>query len=243
MKIIYETRGKAKEYCTLAVNLYKGCDHGCKYCYAPSATFTTREKFNNHQEPRKNIIEKLKKDAEKHPGNGQQVLLSFTSDPYQHLDQELQLTRQAIKILKENGYNVVILSKGGNNIKRDFDLLDNDDYIGATLTFNNKEDSLKWEPGAALPEERIQVLKEAHDRINTWVSLEPVIVPEQTLDLIDETHQFVDMYKIGKLNYHQEIEEKIDWREFATKAIGKMKKYNKNYYIKNDLRKYITKPA
>jgi hypothetical protein len=30
-----------------------------------------RKKFNNHQEPRKNIIEKLKKDAEKHPGNGQ----------------------------------------------------------------------------------------------------------------------------------------------------------------------------
>jgi DNA repair photolyase len=99
MEIIYEPKGKAKEYCNLAVNLYKGCNHGCKYCYAPSATFTKRKKFNNHQEPRKNIIEKLKKDAEKHPGNGQQVLLSFTSDPYQHLDQELQLTRQAIKIL------------------------------------------------------------------------------------------------------------------------------------------------
>jgi DNA repair photolyase len=138
---------------------------------------------------------------------------------------------------------MAILSKAGNNIRRDFDLLDNDDYIGATLTFNNKEDSLKWEPGAALPEERIQVLKETHDKgINTWVSLEPVIFPEQTLDLIDNTYEFVDMYKIGKLNYHQKAKE-IDWQAFATKAIGKMKKYNKNYYIKKDLRKYITKPA
>jgi hypothetical protein len=36
MKIIYEPRGAAREYSPLAANLYRGCIHGCKYCYAPA---------------------------------------------------------------------------------------------------------------------------------------------------------------------------------------------------------------
>ena len=43
--VIYETRGRAREYCELAANLYRGCSHGCIYCYAPSATYKTRENF------------------------------------------------------------------------------------------------------------------------------------------------------------------------------------------------------
>ena len=45
MSIIYEPRGKAREYAELAVNLYKGCAHACIYCYAPAATFCDRGKF------------------------------------------------------------------------------------------------------------------------------------------------------------------------------------------------------
>ena len=47
MSIIYEPRGKAREYAELAVNLYKGCSHACVYCYAPAATFCDREKFSS----------------------------------------------------------------------------------------------------------------------------------------------------------------------------------------------------
>lgn len=46
MNVIYEPKGKAGEYSPLAVNLYRGCDHGCTYCYAPAATRTARETFS-----------------------------------------------------------------------------------------------------------------------------------------------------------------------------------------------------
>jgi len=238
-KIIYEPSGRAKEYCDLAVNLYKGCSHACEYCYAPSATFTSRKDFNNQQEPRKNIIEKLRVDAQRNPGSGEHVLLSFTSDAYQRLDEDLQLTRQAIKILKNNGYNIVILTKAGKRAERDFDLLNNNDFVGSTLTCDNKENSKNWEPGAATPKERIGMLKKAKEKgIGTWVSLEPVIYPKQSLNLIDITHKFIDLFKVGKLNYHKKAKE-IDWSEFAHNAIEKLKKYDKQYYIKKDLREYI----
>ena len=60
--VIYEPRGKAREYAPLAVNLYNGCGHSCEYCYAPSFIHTTRNKFGK-PEPRKDIIDKINYDA------------------------------------------------------------------------------------------------------------------------------------------------------------------------------------
>ena len=45
MSVIYTPKGKAREYSPYACNIYIGCNHGCKYCYAPSIRFTTREKY------------------------------------------------------------------------------------------------------------------------------------------------------------------------------------------------------
>ena len=98
--IIYETKGRAKEYCELAANLYRGCEHGCIYCYAPSATFRKREDFCNAT-VRADVLKKFRKDVielEK-KGETRSVLLSFTTDPYQPLDVKEQLTRKAIEIL------------------------------------------------------------------------------------------------------------------------------------------------
>jgi hypothetical protein len=48
----------------------------------------------------------------------------------------------------------------------------------------------------------------------TWVSLEPVYYPGHTFAIIHETCEFVDEYKIGKLNYHPQSKN-VDWVKFA----------------------------
>lgn len=239
--VIYETRGKAKEYSELAANLYRGCGHGCVYCYAPDATFSNREKF--HQPvPRAGIIEKLKLDAVRlsFPWSkpGSPILLSFTTDPYQPIDCYYQLTRQAIEILHFSGLRVQILTKGGMRAERDFDLLGEGDSFGVTLTLLNNKESLEWEPGAGLPGERMESLKKAHDLgIRTWVSLEPVIEPAESIEIIRQTHTFVDLYKVGIMNYHPRGKE-IDWCKFARDSIATLKQYGCQYYIKKDLVKW-----
>jgi len=240
MSIIYEPSGRAREYSQLAANLYKGCGHGCVYCYAPDAIRIDRADFYTKPSPRTNVLRELEKDCIKLEGRETRpVLLSFSSDPYQPLDEELKITREAIKLLKKHKLKVVILTKGGKRAERDFDLLDSADFIGASLTFTNADDSKKWEPRAALPEERIRMLKNAKDSgIQTWASLEPVIYPEQSLELIRLTHEFVDLYKVGTLNHHPHAKS-IDWKNFAERAIAMLKEYGAKFYIKKDLRKYL----
>lgn len=245
--IIYEPKGKAREYSELAANIYKGCSHACVYCFAPDATFTDRKKFSDpaYIAPRPNIIRQLDKDAEKFAGDPRTILMSFTADVYQPIERDLKLTRQALSVMALNKLTPQILTKAGAwAIERDIDILQKCNGIwAATLTTDNPAESLKWEPGAALPDDRIEALKIAHAAgLKTWVSFEPVFNPDAVYRLIDATHEFVDFYKVGKMNYHP-IAKEIDWHTFLINVELALNGYQKPHYIKKDLEAYRTKRA
>lgn len=241
--MIYQPKGRAGEYCENALNVYLGCDHGCKYCYVPSVLKKHREDFSQ-KSTRKDILNRVTNSAKRY--SGKDVFLSFTCDPYSIFDIEEQTTRKIISILIKNNVNIVILTKGGLRATRDFDiLLENPKNVkfGVTLTCNNIKDSKYWEPQAADPYERILTLEIAkHYGFRTWVSCEPVIYPEQTLSLINTTAHCVDEYRIGKINYDKEVSDNIDWKKFINdceKLFKKLKRYHDVKYIfKNDLLKF-----
>lgn len=85
---------------------------------------------------------------------------------------------------------------------------------------------------------RLPVLAKSDGSI-IWVSFEPVIIPEQSLNLIENTLSFVDQYKLGKWN-HDPRAEKIDWTSYTGKAADILRANGKQFYVKEDLRKYIT---
>jgi DNA repair photolyase len=238
--VVYEPRGKAGEYSRLAVNLYSGCGHRCKYCYAPACTFKAWNVFSMPV-PRNGIIERIQNDALNLAINHDAgpVLLCFTCDPYQPIDNRFCLTRQAIQTLHASKVNVMVLTKGGQRAERDFDLLTENDWFGVTLTTLDKTSSIEWEPGAALPDARIQSLIKAHAKgIKTWVSLEPVLYPDVALEIVKQTHTFVDKFKVGTLNYHPHAKS-IDWHKFALNIKELLESLNCDYYIKEDLRKWL----
>lgn len=238
MSIIYEPKGRAREYAALAANLYSGCTHGCTYCFAPGQLHRVKAEFHAEGKPRKNCLEQLEKDAKKiHKCDHRTVLLSFSTDPYQPCEEKHGITRQAIEMLHSYNIGVEILTKGGMRAARDFDLLGQMDAFATSLTFQDPYDSLTWEPGAALPADRIAAMVTAHEKgIPTWASMEPVIDPIQTLRLIKITHPFCDFYKVGKLNHHA-LEKTIDWQVFGWDAAQLLESLGKQYYIKEDLRK------
>ncbi len=243
--LIYEPRGRAREYAALACNTYRGCAHRCIYCYAPDATFQQREAFSHPHNRGPKFLADMEKEARKVATAGTQdrVLLCFTTDPYQPLEQKEGITREAIQSLHNAGLAVQVLTKGGSRALRDLDLFTSRDAFATTLTLLDEAASREWEPGAATPLNRMVTIQEFHAAgIPTWVSLEPVLDPEVALEIIRRTHKYVDLYKVGKLNYHPHAKT-IDWGRFARESVELLKSLGKNYYIKQDLQRYLPKAA
>ena len=238
-EIIYETKGKAKEYAPLSVELYTGCSHGCAYCFVPKVLNVSPKEFHSKARPVENVISKLEKDAKllKKNKDDREILLCFHSDPYQPFYDE-ELNRKAIETLIENDLRFTILTKSGLLGTYHFDLLRGYEKFsfGTTLIFTNQDDADKWEPNAAEIDFRIEAIKKARNKkIKTWVSLEPVIDPKQALELIQKYHSLVDHWKIGIINYHPEIEAKVDWIRFRREAKTLLNSLGADYYLKKSL--------
>ncbi|MBN1574528.1 MAG: hypothetical protein JW984_15130 [Deltaproteobacteria bacterium] len=240
MKIIYKPKGRAAEYAPFAVNPYLGkCEGGCKYCYVPR--IPDGGNFKGEPRSKEDYLERLAHDIKRLPDHVPPILFSFTHDPYQPIEEELRLVRQSIRMLHAAGVPVMILTKFPHLAMRDFDLLTPHDWFGVTLTFNDPEKSKEWEPGADLPAERIRALREARRRgIQTWASLEPVIDLTETRELIRRTHEYVDLYRVGMLNYHK-TPRPVNWPMAGIIIIRTLNFYNANYKFKKDLKELVYK--
>lgn len=241
MNVIYEPKGRAREYSELACNLYLGCTHACRYCFAPACMRSTPEKWHSTVESRKKVIYLFEKDAQKLIADRRRILFSFLSDPYQPLEREKRLTRQALEIVGRYRLRSQILTKGcADLILEDLPLMKRiETQLGVTLCFVDDTSRKEWEPEAAPINDRFEILKAAHaEKIFTWVSLEPVIDPEQALEVIRQLAPYVDFWKIGKLNHMNTVERRIDWYKFRKDVEKLLNNLNARFYIKEDLLKY-----
>jgi DNA repair photolyase len=241
MRTIYRPGGQAAEYSEWAANPYKGCGHKCRYCWVPRYTYQSRVEFDKGANYREGFLEALAKRVAWMQAKGicPQCLLCFATDPYHAGNTEP--TRETMKILADHGMGFNPLSKGGLRAMRDIDLYRADrDAYAVTLTSLDDAFSLNWEPGAPLPGERIETLREFYRRgIFTWVSLEPVLDIQNSLDVIVATHQFVDYYKCGQANYCAAITKQTDWRGYTEELIRIFRLLRKQHYIKEDLQPYL----
>ncbi|WP_455387463.1 radical SAM protein [Petrachloros mirabilis] len=238
--IIYAPRGQAGEYAPLATNPYRGCGHACRYCYVPKVLRMDRAEFDAGAFPRAGFLGLLQRDAAKYQAAGitEQVMLSFTTDPYH--PGENSLTHDVLKMLQKAGLGICTLTKGGARALRDVDLFrPHRDAFASTLTTTDDGFSRKWEPDASLPADRMRTLKAFHDRgIFTWVSLEPTLNVESSLDIVARTYDYVDLYKIGRANYLP-MTSTTNWESYTHRMLDLVNKLGVKHYVKRDLQKYL----
>ena len=242
MSVIYKPTGMAREYSPYALNLYLGCSHRCKYCYAPSTLQRKLENYFGRPAPRKNILALLRKDLEENTYH-EQILLSFVGDAYSDTVDDGMTIREALIMLNEYHAPVAVLSKGGLKLLRDKDVFASFGSrisVGTTLTFMDENKSREWEPYASSPEERLTLLKTLHDEgIPTFASFEPTIEPSESLKLIERTlkDDSVDHYKIGKLNHYKIGVSDKEWAQYLRDCIALLRPAGKKVYYKYCLRK------
>ena len=233
MVILYKTKVEyAEERGLYAVTPYRGCSHGCKYCYN---RLIRRMKYNDwiHAEPRSFSIIKLSREIDRVKPKG--VFISFGCDPYQPLEEKCKLTRAIIELLNRKRVPYWILTKS-NLILRDAELFDSKlCMLGLSITTFDPSTEKYWEPNSTPNIKRLEALKTLKQLgFKTWVSLEPIL--DWTYPhIIREVAPYIDLIVIGKLNYFKPLKP-MDWKKVKKKAEQICNEYGLNYIIKKELK-------
>lgn len=155
-----------------SINPYRGCEHGCIYCYArPSHAYWDLSPgldFETKLIAKTNAAEVLEQQLSKPGYVCAPINLGSNTDPYQPIEREQQLTRRLLQVLLRYRHPVTIVTKGAL-VLRDLDLLAelaSQRLARVMISLTTLDDTLKriLEPRAAAPKARlraIRVLREA----------------------------------------------------------------------------------
>ena len=162
--------------------------------------------------------------------------MTFLGDCYQPAEVDLEITRKLITIFIDHDLPFTILTKSPL-ILRDVDLLGPYEKFRAGFSFTtiNQMEADWWEPGTLPVADRISALQQfARFGKLVWISLEPVLRIESTINVIQTLKTLPEFYWIGALNHFPPPEpvNKFD----ARKRIGAvLKNLNCTYKFKNSL--------
>lgn len=137
----------------LSLNPYTGCPHGCLYCYARSYI----PHFSCCR-PKADLLRRLDREAARVPP-GRLVAMSNSSDPYPPMEEKLCLSRSCLKILRDRGLAVQVVTKSCL-VARDAHLLAGM-RASVAMTLTTLDDSISriLESGAALPGQRLKAME------------------------------------------------------------------------------------
>jgi len=161
-----------------SMNIYRGCTHGCIYCDSRSACYQMNHDFEDI-EVKRNAVEILESQLMRKRGP---CIISTGAmcDPYIHLEEELQITRQCLELISRYGFGLTILTKSAR-ILRDMDILKAINaktkcVVQITLTTFDEDLCRIIEPDVSTTAERVAVLETMRDAgIPTVVWLGPIL--------------------------------------------------------------------
>jgi DNA repair photolyase len=150
-----------------SINPYRGCEHGCIYCFArpthaylglsPGLDFETKLFF------KPDAAQLLEKELGKRSYQPARLQLGANTDPYQPVERKLQITRQILQVLARYKHPVAITTKNAL-VTRDIDILapmaaENLACVAVSVTTLDRKLARAMEPRASTPERRIEAIR------------------------------------------------------------------------------------
>lgn len=154
-----------------SINPYRGCEHGCVYCYARPTHeylgFSAGLDFETKIMVKEDAPELLRKELSSAKWKPQLVALSGNTDCYQPVEKQKQLTRRCLEVFLEFRNPVVIVTKN-HLVTRDIDILSElakFDCIGVTISLSTLDPKLasSMEPRASRPARRLAAIRKLAD--------------------------------------------------------------------------------
>lgn len=197
------------------VNLYSSCSFNCLYCYIRGSKYGSN--LEQSLSVKSNAIDILDRQLSNRAKKGQYgiIVLSSATDPYLKIEQQYELTRQALQVILKHRFPVHVITKS-DLIERDFDLLQQineaailpDDLqnlrrgVIVSFSFSTVVDDLGkiFEPGATPPSTRLLALeKTLQAGFLTGVSMMPLL-PYIT-DTTEQLHNIFSTMRDTQVDY------------------------------------------
>jgi DNA repair photolyase len=166
------------------LNPYRGCEHGCIYCYArPTHSYLNLSPgldFETRLVAKRNLAEVLRRELSRPGYRPESTAVGTVTDAYQPIERELRLTRAAVELFHETRHPFGIVTKS-SGVERDLDLLAPLAERGLvsvyiTITTLDAELSRRLEPRAAAPQRRLRTIRTlAEAGVPVGVSVSPQI--------------------------------------------------------------------
>ncbi len=171
-------------YFDYSVNPYRGCEHGCIYCYArPTHSYLNLSPgldFETKIIAKRNIAAMLRADLGKRSYVPKLINIGSATDCYQPVERELRLTHGLIELMQEVRHPLALVTKS-SGVERDLDLLtpmaaQHLAAVYVTITTLDGELARKLEPRAAAPHRRLRTIRALADAgVPVGVSVAPQI--------------------------------------------------------------------
>jgi DNA repair photolyase len=167
-----------------SINPYRGCEHGCSYCYArPTHAFLGHSPgldFETKLYAKVNAAELLERELANPRYVPKVIALGAVTDPYQPIEREHRLSRAVLEVLDRTGHPVGIVTKSAL-VVRDLDILSRMAdrrlvKVAISVTTLDRTTARKMEPRAATPQRRLDAIKALSDAgVPVSVMVAPIV--------------------------------------------------------------------
>ena len=187
------------------LNIYRGCEHGCKYCYAVySHDYFGARNYYNDIYVKTNIVEQLEKELSDSGWEREIVNIGGVTDSYQPAEEYYQMMPEILKLLIKYKTPAIISTKS-DLILRDFDLIDELSiltYINVASTVTTTDEKLRKliEPGGVSSKRRFEMLK-AFRKTNASVGLHVMPIIPFLTDSYKNIDSLFNMAKYSDVHY------------------------------------------
>lgn len=187
------------------LNIYRGCQHGCKYCYAIYSHdyFNDGNYFDNIY-VKTNIVDKLESELKSSSWKREIINIGGVTDSYQACEADYKLMPEILKLLIKYKTPAIISTKS-DLILRDYELIDQLSRItyinvAATITTNDEKIREKIEPGSVETAKRFEMLKQFR-KTNASVGLHFMPIIPYITDSFENIHSICQQAADAGVHY------------------------------------------